>query len=56
MVEQKVQRVESVLKQIRELKEDDEKAAKATGKILTYFPYPASDTMNWTIRHSSLIC
>ncbi len=40
MVEQKVQRVESVLKQIRELKEDDEKAAKATGKNFNVFSLP----------------
>ena len=35
-----VQRVESVLKQIRELKEEDEKAAKATGKNFNVFSLP----------------
>ena len=39
MVEQKVQRVESVLKQIRELKEDDEKRA-ATGEFFNVFLVP----------------
>ena len=35
-----VQRVESVLKQTRELKEEDEKAAKATGKNFNVFSVP----------------
>ena len=35
-----VQRVESVLKKIRELKEDDEKTAKATGKNFNVFSVP----------------
>lgn len=41
MMEQtQVQRVESVLKQIRELKEEDEKAAQATGKNFNVFSLP----------------
>lgn len=41
MVEQtQVQRVESILKRIRELKKEDEKAAKATGKHFNVFSVP----------------
>ena len=41
MVEQtQVQRVESILKRIRELKGEDEKAAKATGKHFNVFSVP----------------
>ena len=54
MVEQtQVQRVEGVLKQIRELKEDDEKAAKDTGKNFNVFSVLGVERKE--VRHSAFL-
>ncbi len=54
MVEQtQVQRVESVLKQIRELKEKDEKAAQATGKNFNVFSVIGVERKE--VRHSAFL-
>ena len=54
MVEQtQVQRVKSVLKQIQELKEEDEKAAKATGKNFNVFSVIGVERKE--VRHSAFL-
>ena len=53
MVEQKVQRVESILKRIRELKEEDEEIAKATGKNFNVFSVLGVERKE--VRHSAFL-
>ena len=54
MVEQtQVQRIKSVLKQIRELKEEDEKAAQATGKNFNVFSVLGVERRE--VRHSAFL-